>query len=62
MADRGDIVKSLDLLAKQWIRSTGLEKGLNYTAVESVRSITIPYYSTILTETQDSTGEQKYVD
>ena len=36
MAERAKIVKSLDILVKQWIRSCGLEKGLVYTVVESV--------------------------
>ena len=36
MQDRAEIVKSLDLLAKQWIRTCGLEKGFDYTVVEKV--------------------------
>lgn len=31
---REEIVKSLDLLVKQWVRSCGLEKGLDYMVVE----------------------------
>ena len=36
MQDRAEIVGSLDLLAKQWIRTCGLEKGFDYTVVEKV--------------------------
>lgn len=38
---REEIVKSLDLLVKQWVRSCGLEKGLDYMVVEKARKFKI---------------------
>jgi len=45
MKERADIVKSLDILAKQWIRTTGLEMGLNYTVVEENQGMVLTYGS-----------------
>lgn len=45
MAERAKIVKSLDILVKQWIRSCGLEKGLVYTVVESNQGMVLTYGS-----------------
>jgi len=45
MSARAEIVKSLDILVKQWIRSAGLEKGLNYTVVESNQGMVLTYGS-----------------
>jgi len=45
MQDRAEIVKSLDLLAKQWIRTCGLEKGFDYTVVEKNQGMVLTYGS-----------------
>merc|ERR1740128_1626133 len=45
MSARAEIEKSLDILVKQWIRSAGLEKGLNYTVVESNQGMVLTYGS-----------------
>ncbi|XP_023331331.1 poly(A) polymerase alpha isoform X2 [Eurytemora carolleeae] len=42
---REEIVKSLDLLVKQWVRSCGLEKGLDYMVVEKNQGMVLIYGS-----------------
>jgi len=42
---RHDIVKSLDTLVKQWTRSCGIKKGLNYTLLESNQGKVLTYGS-----------------